>query len=313
MSISTHQADERVKNVKIQKDTFSVELMNGRTITVPLVWYPRLLKATSKQRQAWKISGDRYGIYWEEIYVYIRTKGLLKASPAHQKSTNKKFKQLDISSKFILIYLSLKLIIFPVIQIVINIISDLKYQEKIADNIIKIPDTNFPDLILLIIILLLQPEASKIFKTLDLSPKGFKAEFKDLKNKVNKNQEEIDNFQQKQIDDIKKLQNFMFMYPRLLEEKMTEKLQKLKEHTEKNTDFKFKVPKQVASELRSLRDSGLIKIKRPYKYVSDLQRDSKDGQDDIDLTKYCELTKLGEDFLEKLALAKTSTETNNLK
>ena len=42
MSISKPQADERVKNVQIQEDTFSVELMDGRTITVPLVWYPRL-------------------------------------------------------------------------------------------------------------------------------------------------------------------------------------------------------------------------------------------------------------------------------
>ncbi|NEP90963.1 MAG: hypothetical protein F6K18_31425 [Okeania sp. SIO2C2] len=156
---------------------------------------------------------------------------------------------------------------------------------------------------------MLQPEASKIFKTLDLSPKGLKAEFKDLKNQVNKNQEDIDNFQQKQIDNIKKLQNFMFMYPLLLAPKMTEKLQELKKCTESNTNFKFKVTEQAASELRGLRDSGLIKIKRPYKYVSHLQRDSQYGQDYIDLTKYCELTKLGEDFLEKLA--KISTETNN--
>ena len=62
MSISTPQADERVKNVQIQEDAFSVELMDGRTITVPLVWYPRLLKATAEQLQAWEICGGGYGL-----------------------------------------------------------------------------------------------------------------------------------------------------------------------------------------------------------------------------------------------------------
>ena len=39
--------------------------MDGRTITVPLVWYPRLLKATAEQLQAWEICGGGYGIHWE--------------------------------------------------------------------------------------------------------------------------------------------------------------------------------------------------------------------------------------------------------
>ncbi|MDY7005354.1 MAG: DUF2442 domain-containing protein [Cyanobacteriota bacterium] len=82
MSISTPQADERVKNVQIQEDTFSVELMDGRTITVPLVWYPRLLKATYEQLQKWEICGGGYGIHWEEIDEDISTEGLLRGAPA---------------------------------------------------------------------------------------------------------------------------------------------------------------------------------------------------------------------------------------
>jgi len=82
MNISTPQADERVKNVQIQEDTFSVELMDGRTITVPLVWYPRLLKATPEQLQAWEICGGGYGIHWEEIDEDISTEGLLRGAPA---------------------------------------------------------------------------------------------------------------------------------------------------------------------------------------------------------------------------------------
>ena len=49
MSISAIRADERVQNVYFSEDTISVDIMDGRTITVPLVWYPKLLAATPKQ------------------------------------------------------------------------------------------------------------------------------------------------------------------------------------------------------------------------------------------------------------------------
>ncbi|MGB3513005.1 MAG: DUF2442 domain-containing protein [Microcoleaceae cyanobacterium] len=88
MNISTPQADERVKNVQIQEDTFSVELMDGRTITVPLAWYPRLLKATSEQLQKWEICGGGYGIHWEEIDEDISTEGLLRGAPAPGSQVN---------------------------------------------------------------------------------------------------------------------------------------------------------------------------------------------------------------------------------
>ncbi len=50
MGISAIQVDERVKHVYFTDDTISVDLMDGRTITVPLVWYPRLLNATPDQQ-----------------------------------------------------------------------------------------------------------------------------------------------------------------------------------------------------------------------------------------------------------------------
>ena len=81
MSISTPQADERVKNVQIQEDTFSVELMDGRTITVPigLIFSSEI---TPEQLQAWEICGGGYGIHWEEIDEDISTEGLLRGAPA---------------------------------------------------------------------------------------------------------------------------------------------------------------------------------------------------------------------------------------
>ncbi len=51
MTISEIKPGEGVKNVHFTEDTLSVDLVDGRTISVPLAWYPRLLHATSKQRQ----------------------------------------------------------------------------------------------------------------------------------------------------------------------------------------------------------------------------------------------------------------------
>jgi hypothetical protein len=61
------QTDERVKDVHFTDETIGVDLMDGRTITVPLVWYLRLLNATPDQRQQWESCGAGYGMHWEAI------------------------------------------------------------------------------------------------------------------------------------------------------------------------------------------------------------------------------------------------------
>ena len=55
MGILALAADERVADLEVTEDTLSVQLMDGRTITVPLVWYPRLLNATEAQRKNWSL------------------------------------------------------------------------------------------------------------------------------------------------------------------------------------------------------------------------------------------------------------------
>lgn len=59
--------DERVKDVHLTQDTISIDLMDGRTITVPLVWYPRLLNAPPEQLAQGKICGGGYGIHWKSL------------------------------------------------------------------------------------------------------------------------------------------------------------------------------------------------------------------------------------------------------
>ena len=82
MGILAPAAEERVKDVRIAEDVLSVDLMDGRTISVPLAWYPRLMNATTKQRQRWEVSGGGYGIHWPDIDEDLSTEGLLRGAPA---------------------------------------------------------------------------------------------------------------------------------------------------------------------------------------------------------------------------------------
>ena len=75
-----------VKNVHFTEETIGVELMDGRTIIVPLVWYPRLLNATPEQRAKWQVCGGGYGLHWEEIDEDLSTEGMLRGSPAPKAS-----------------------------------------------------------------------------------------------------------------------------------------------------------------------------------------------------------------------------------
>ena len=56
--------------------------MDGRTITVPLVWYPKLLEASEAQRNHWEICGGGYGIHWPDLDEDLSTEGLLRGAPA---------------------------------------------------------------------------------------------------------------------------------------------------------------------------------------------------------------------------------------
>jgi len=61
METSETRAGERVKDVRVREDALRVDLVEGRTITVPLAWFPRLLHATEKQRSNLEICGGGFG------------------------------------------------------------------------------------------------------------------------------------------------------------------------------------------------------------------------------------------------------------
>lgn len=86
MGILALAADERVADVEFTEDMLTVQLMDGRRISVPLVWYPRLLNATEEQRRNWRIIGGGYGLHWEAVDEDLSTEGMLRGAPAPRPS-----------------------------------------------------------------------------------------------------------------------------------------------------------------------------------------------------------------------------------
>lgn len=90
MAILALKTDERIQDVHISADTLTVDIMDGRSISVPLVWYPRLFHATRAQRAKWKICGGGYGVHWDEIDEDLSVEGLLRGAQGPVKPRVKK-------------------------------------------------------------------------------------------------------------------------------------------------------------------------------------------------------------------------------
>jgi len=71
-----------INNVLITDDSLVVELDDGRTVSVPLAWYPRLLHASTEERNTWRLVGKGCGIHWESIDEDISTEGLITGRPS---------------------------------------------------------------------------------------------------------------------------------------------------------------------------------------------------------------------------------------
>ncbi len=81
------RADERVASVVFSDDFLEVGLHDGRRISVPLEWYPRLARATAAQRSNWELCGAGYGIHWPDLDEDLSTEGLLRGAPAPAATT----------------------------------------------------------------------------------------------------------------------------------------------------------------------------------------------------------------------------------
>lgn len=82
MRTSEPRAGEKIKAVRIDEDALTVDLADGRTLSTPLAWYPRLLHATPEQRNHFVVSGAGYAIHWPEIDEDLSVHGMLAGAAA---------------------------------------------------------------------------------------------------------------------------------------------------------------------------------------------------------------------------------------
>lgn len=85
-------------SVNVGEDTLTVELDDGRTVGVPVAWYPRLLYASKEERSDWRLIGKGRGIHWEAIDEDISVEGILAGRASGESQISLK-KWLDSRTK----------------------------------------------------------------------------------------------------------------------------------------------------------------------------------------------------------------------
>lgn len=96
MSISAVEKNlPDIEDVSLSDDTLTVELSDGRTLSVPLAWYPRLSYAEPAERSNWRLIGKGEGIHWQDIDEDISVEGLLAGRPSGESQASLK-KWLDL-------------------------------------------------------------------------------------------------------------------------------------------------------------------------------------------------------------------------
>jgi hypothetical protein len=76
------------ENVVVTEDTLTVDLSDGRSISVPLGWYPRLSHGTPGERMRWRLIGRGTGIHWEDLDEDISVEGLIAGKPSGESQTS---------------------------------------------------------------------------------------------------------------------------------------------------------------------------------------------------------------------------------
>jgi hypothetical protein len=76
------------QDVMIADDTLAVNLSDGHTISVPLAWYPRLLRGTAEERNNWRFIGAREGIHWPDLDEDVSVENLLAGKPSGESQSS---------------------------------------------------------------------------------------------------------------------------------------------------------------------------------------------------------------------------------
>jgi len=81
-TLTNERREAAAESVRVTDDTLRIELADGRTVEVPLTWYPRLLQGTPKERSNWRLIGRGEGIHWPELDEDISVEGILLGQPS---------------------------------------------------------------------------------------------------------------------------------------------------------------------------------------------------------------------------------------
>ena len=91
MNSSTAEiAAVKAQNIVVSDEALTVDLEDGRTISVPLGWYPRLVDGTSEERSHWKLLANGAGIHWADLDEDISVHNLLSGQPSAESQSSLK-------------------------------------------------------------------------------------------------------------------------------------------------------------------------------------------------------------------------------
>jgi hypothetical protein len=83
-SLATKQIEVRAAAVRVSDEALIIDLSDGRTVSAPLAWYPRLLHGTSAERQNHRLIGQGLGIHWPQLDEDISAEGILAGRPSYE-------------------------------------------------------------------------------------------------------------------------------------------------------------------------------------------------------------------------------------
>jgi len=83
-SLANKQIEIRATSVLVSDDALIVDLADGRTVSAPLAWYPRLLHGTPAERDDYQLIGDGLGIHWPQLDEDISVEGILAGRRSHE-------------------------------------------------------------------------------------------------------------------------------------------------------------------------------------------------------------------------------------
>lgn len=88
MTMSAIDVAPRASAVRIDDDALTVELVDGRTVSAPLAWYPRLRHGTPAERADWRLIGDGAGVHWPALDEDLSVESIVAGRPSAESATS---------------------------------------------------------------------------------------------------------------------------------------------------------------------------------------------------------------------------------